>query len=318
MNILIAGATGTLGLPLVRTLAARGDEVAGLTRTQEKQTLLEQAGATPLVADALDAQALEKAIQSAKPDCVVDLLTAIPKQGPTRAAHMQATNVLRVQGTRNLLKASIAAGAQRIVAESMVFAYGFGDHGPTVKSEAGPMQVRESTPWLQEIVDAIRSLEEQLLSAGRQGLIDAIPLRYGLFYGPQSPATETMIESVKQRRLPLISGAHGSLPWIHVEDALQATLSAIEHGRPGEIYNIVDDHPVSFNDMVAYMAELTEVKRPFSLPLGLVRVLMPYVGAFTTTRLHASNQKARRDLDWQPRYPSFREGLRQTVAELEA
>jgi 2-alkyl-3-oxoalkanoate reductase len=316
VRIFIAGATGTIGLPLVCALVARGDEVVGLTRSPEKVSILEKAGATPVVADALDAGGLEKTLQSSRPDCVVHLLTAIPKQGPSRAAHMKMTNLLRVRGTQNLLQASIASGAGRIVAESMIFAYGFGDQGAQVKTEADLLKPPESKLWLQEIVNAIRLLEEQLISAHRQDLIYAIPLRYGLLYGSQSPASIYMYEMIKKHRMPLISGADGAVPWIHVQDAVQATIAAIDRGRPGEIYNVVDDQAIGFNGMIAGMAREMREKQPFSLPLGLVSLLMPYLAAFTSTRLRASNQKAKQDLDWQLQYPSYQEGLRQTITQL--
>lgn len=314
MKVFIAGATGTLGLPLVRALVAKDYAVTALTRSSEKRKVLEQAGATAVVADALNEQALAHALQSAAPNYVIDLLTAIPKQGPTRASHMRATNVLRVKGTANLLSAAIAAGAQRIVGESMIFAYGFGDHGATPKTEDDALQPREATAWLQEIVDAIRSLEDQLLAANRRGQIEAIPLRYGLIYG-SDPATASILQMLKKRRLPTISGTHGSGSWIHTHDAVQATIAAMERGQPGNIYNIVDDEPISLNDYCTYAADLLGAKRPFAVPLWMVRAMMPYVAVFSAAHLRASNQKAKRDLQWQPQFPSYREGLRQVLAE---
>jgi nucleoside-diphosphate-sugar epimerase len=227
---------------------------------------------------------------------------------------MRATNALRVQGTANLLRAAIAAGAQRIVGESMIFAYGFGDHGSTPKTEADALQPREATAWLQPIVDAIRSLEDQLLAANAQGLIEAIPLRYGLIYGAD-PTTSNILRSLHQRRLPTISGTQGRLSWIHTSDAVEATLAALERGQPGHIYNIVDDAPVSLNDFLIAAARQLGAKQPMTIPRWLVRLLMPYVAAVAATCLPVSNQRAKHELHWQPQFPSYREGLRQVIRE---
>src|SRR5918993_845763 len=219
MRIFVAGATGTLGLPLVRALVARNHQVTGLTRSPEKRRVLEQAGAAAAVADALDAAALERAVGAAAPDCVFHLLTAIPKNAPLRASDMKATNELRTTGTANLLRAAAAAGAKRVVAESMVFAYGFGDHGDGLKTEADALREREPEGRLQETVDSLRSLERQLLEANGRGSIEAIALRYGLFYGSETPSTKYMMKMLRRRLLPVVGGARGVASFIHIEDA---------------------------------------------------------------------------------------------------
>lgn len=315
MKIFIAGATGALGMSLARALVVENHEVVGLARSLEKGKMLEEAGAAVAVADVLNAGVLEQALRSVEPDWVVDLLTAIPKHGPTRVSHMKATNELRVKGTANLLRAAIAAGAKRIVGESMIFVYGFGNHGEAKKTEDDTFQPREAKAWLQEIVDAIRSLEDQFLEANRQGLIEAIPLRFGLVYG-SDPTTEQMLHMLKMRLLPTVSGANGICSWIHASDVVSGTISALECGRPGEVYNIVDDDPVSLNDFLTCAARVAGAQCPFSIPLWLLRLLMPYVAVFSSTRLRISNRKARRDLHWQPKFPNYRVGLQQVIAEL--
>ncbi len=315
MRIFIAGATGTLGRPLVRALVAKNHQVIGLTRSSKKSRTLEQAGATVAVADAMNATDLEQALRSAAPDCVVDLLTAIPKNGPTRASHMRATNRLRVKGTTNLLRAAITAGTKRIVGESMIFAYGFGDHGEGFKTEADTLQPRDMNSELQEIVEAIRSLEDQLLATDKERLIEAVVLRYGLLYGAESDSTRYMLRLIKRRLLPTVSGAHGISSWIHIDDAVRATLAAIEAGQPEKIYNIVDNHPISLNHWIAHASSSLGAKSPFSIPLWLLRVFMPFTAEMFSTRLRVSNQKARSSLEWQPQFPSYREGLLQVVAE---
>lgn len=315
-KIFIAGATGVLGMPLTRALVGKNYEVFGLTRFHEKRQLLEQAGAAAVTADALDAPALEKALQSAAPDAVIDLLTAIPKNGPLRAQDMRATNKLRVEGTANLLKACAAASVKRVVAESMTFAYGFGDHGGDVKTEQDPLQTKEAAGWLQEIVDSLRSLENQLLAAHTKGGIEAISLRFGLFYGPESLSSTYMVGMLKKRLMPVISGADGVASWIHTQDAVRAVIAALENGRSGEIYNIVDDEPASLNDMILCMADLLGAKPPITIPIWLMRMTMPYVAVFSSARLRVSNEKAKRELNWQPQFPSYRDGLRRMIADM--
>lgn len=279
--------------------------------------MLEQAGATVAVADAMNAKGLEQALRSAAPNCVIDLLTAIPKNGPTRSSHMKATNELRVRGTANLLQAAIAAGAKRIVGESMIFVYGFGDHGEAFQTEDDAMRPREMNSQLQEIVDATRSLEDQLLAVHEQGLIETTILRYGLLYGAASGSTRYMLRLIKRRLLPMVSGAQGISSWIHIDDAVSATLAVIEAGQPESIYNIVDDHPVSLNHWIAQAAAVLGAKDPFSVPLWLLRLFMPFTAEMFSTRLRVSNQKVKGSLQWQAQFPSYREGLQQVVANYE-
>jgi nucleoside-diphosphate-sugar epimerase len=276
--------------------------------------MLEQMGAAVAVADALDAASLEGAVRAAKPDCVFHVLTAIPKNAPTRASHMNQTNILRTTGTANLLKASISAGAKRIVAESMIFVHGFGDHGLEMKTETHELQRREPKPWLQEIVDALRSLEQQLLNASHDGSIQSVVLRYGLFYGSETPSTQYMVNMLRRRLMPTIKGGRGVCSWIHLSDAVSASIAAMERGRAGEIYNIVDDEPVGMNEWTVHAARVVGAKPPFSIPLWLLRLLTPYLAMVVDTRLKVSNQKAKRELGWQPQYPSYREGLREVAS----
>ncbi len=158
MTVFVAGATGVLGLPLVRELVSRGHEVTGMTRSKDKMALLEGMGAKAVVADALDAQALLRAISEAAPTHVVDLLTAFPDGGPVRPKDMVATNRLRTEGTANLVQATIATGVQRIVAESYFAVYGYADHGDEPLPEDTPFLAQESEKGLQASVDAMRSL----------------------------------------------------------------------------------------------------------------------------------------------------------------
>lgn len=315
MKILIVGATGVLGIPLAAALVAKNYDVIGLSNSSNGRERLEKAGAPLLVADALDPLAMEKAFQSAMPDCVIDLLTAIPKNGVTNAGHMQKTNDLRVKGTANILSASITAGSKRIVAESMIFAYGFGYRSVTPLTESDMPQIGTSNPGLQEIAAAARSLEEQFLEANRKGMIETIPLRYGNLYGSGSPSTEYNLKMLQKRFLPISPRAGGITSWIYTTDAVTGTIAAMERGHPGEIYNIVDDVPVSMNEWFVYAAKELGAKPPISIPLWLLRGVMPFVAEMLSTRMPVSNLKAKTDLQWRPRYSSYREGLHQVIAE---
>lgn len=310
MKIFVAGATGTLGIPLVREMVARGHEVTGLTRTEEKRTLLADLGAKVAIADALDVAALNDAVGNAGPELVIDLLTAIPKSGPMRSADMAATDRLRVTGTDNLLYASTAAGAKRIIAESMIFVYGYGDHGPVKKTENDALEPGEELSPERETVGALRYLESTLLGASRMGLIEAIVLRFGLLYGPQVPATRAALQKVRDRKFPVLSSGDGSKSWVHLDDAVSAIIAAAERGRPGEIYNIVDDEPAGYRDLILSAARLLGAPRPRSVPLWFLGLISRYSAAALRTRLNISNIKAKRELGWRLRFPNYHAGLR--------
>src|SRR5262245_11467221 len=233
MKVFIAGATGALGLPLARELVARGHEVIGLTRSTARRQLLEAVGVRAAVADVFDGPALERAIREAAPTHVVHMLSALPKNGPLRTADIAATNELRIVGTANLLRAAVAAGAWRIVGESFSAVYGYGDLGDRPRDEDDLPPVREADPGARAVVEALRSLEDQLLAANAQGAIEAVVLRYGMTYGPENASTLYMIDMLRKRWLPLLRGAQGIGSFVHIGDAATATIAALERGRPG-------------------------------------------------------------------------------------
>jgi nucleoside-diphosphate-sugar epimerase len=316
MRIFIAGATGTLGLPLVRELVTRGHQVIGLTRSEAKRPILEKLGAGVAVADALDETAITRVVFDAHPDMVVHLLTAIPPRGPLRAADMTMTNRLRTRGTEYLLRAAINAGADRIVAESMVFAYGFGDHGEAkLREEDAPDPVMQ-TAATRETFDALQSLEEQMAGASAKKLIQGISLRFGLLYGPESPSTRFGLRMLARRMYPVVRNGDGSKPWVHSDDAVRAIVAALKRGRTGEVYNIVDNEPVSFSDFLLFTAAVIGAPRPRSVPLWFLRVTSPYAAASISTRLNVSNIKAKRELAWNMRFPNYREGLKKLASTM--
>src|SRR5262245_3926122 len=301
MDVFVAGGTGAIGAPLVRALVALGHRVFATTRSANKQTMIRGLGATPVVVDALDAAALETAVRQAAPTHVVHELTALPKAGPRKASELEPTNRLRDEGMRNLMKAAIAARAQRIIAGSFALI------GSTPELETSDVDIKRAA-------DAVRSMESQVVEAARRGEIEGIVLRYGLFYGPGNPATEELIAMVRKRRLPRVRNDQGLLPYIHIDDAVSATVAALEHGRSGSVYDIVDDRPASFSEMVTELAAVAGAPRPLTVPAWILRLAVPYMSRLFALRLPLSNATARRELEWAPMFPSYREGLRQTIA----
>ncbi len=309
-KVFVAGSTGALGQPLIKQLAARGYTVYGLTRVAERKVLLESWGAQAVVADVLDSTALEGALRKVAPAYVVHALTALPKGGPLYPSQLQATNLLRTRGTANLLQAAIAAGAKRLTAESFLGIYGYANPEPAIKTETALIPTVQPQAWQLGVIDALRSMEEQLLTATRQGLIEAMPLRYGMFYGEADASSHAINQIFKRRLLPICAGAQGKISPIQIDDGANATIAALEKGQPGSIYNIVDDMPVNMNDFLEYQAAVNGAPKPWPAPGWLLNLMAPAAAPFFNASLALSNAKAKRELGWQVRYPTYREGLR--------
>jgi nucleoside-diphosphate-sugar epimerase len=293
MTVFVAGGSGTIGLPLVRALVAAGHEVTALTRSPGKRDRLLAAGASVAVADALRRDALMAVVEAARPTHVIHQLTALPKDGPRRAGDLDATNRLRIEGTRNLLDAAIHAGAERFVA---------GSFGMLAAASASDIESDAAAA-------AIRSMETQVLDATTRGAIEGVILRYGIFYGGQAPSTIAMIDMVQRRRLPIVRGDAGRLSLIQMDDAVRATIQALDAGRPGSTYDIVDDEPVSLADMVETIAHWTGSAAPLRVPAWLPRLVAPYLTRMTSRSVSLSNARAKAELGWQPKYPTMRDGL---------
>jgi len=293
MNVFVAGGSGTIGRPLVRALVDTGHQVTALTRSAAKTDELRALGASVAVADALDRDALAAAVRNARPTHVIHQLTALPRDGVRREGDLVATNRLRIEGTRHLLDAAIAAGARRFVAGS--FAILSPRHLPPSPGD--------------DAAAAVRSMEDQVLEATRRGAIEGIVLRYGLFYGLGTPSTVAMIDMIRKRRLPVVRGDAGELPLIHVDDAVSATIHALELGRPGAAYDIVDDEAVSMTTIVRSIADYTGSRPPHSVPAWLPRLIAPYLSRVTSVRMPLSNARAKTELEWRPAYPTLRDGL---------
>jgi nucleoside-diphosphate-sugar epimerase len=306
MNVFIAGGSGAIGVPLVRALVAGGHQVTALTRSASKAPMLRALGAAPAIADALDADALRRVVVAARPTHVVHQLTALPQGGPRTAKELEPTNRLRIEGTRNLVDAAVAAHAKRFVVGSFAL-LGAAQPGLPLDSR-GTDPVAQGGPHVHAAAEAMRSMERQVLDANARHLFEGIILRYGLFYGPENGMTKQMIALARRRLLPAVRGDRGLLPPIHLADAASATVAALKRGTPGEIYDIVDDHPVSMSEMARTIADVVGAKEPFAIPSWLPRLVAPYLAQVLSMRLPLSNAKARAELGWRPLYPSIREG----------
>ena len=307
MRVFVAGATGAIGRQLLPRLVAAGHEVHGTTRSESKQALIHELGAVPMVADALDADQIAEAVARARPDVIVHQLTAIPDavdmRHPDRS--FELTNRLRTEGTDHLLSAGHAVGVRRFVAQSNIAAYA--RTGAAVKSEDDPVDTSPASV-MHANVAAIRHLEEAVLGAT---WTEGIALRYGWFYGPgtsMAPGQESY-ELVRKRRFPLVGDGGGVWSFIHIADAADATVAAIERGSRG-IYNVVDDDPAAVAEWLPALAEQLGVKRPMRVPRIVGRVFAGEFGVVLMNELRgASNAKAKRELAWRPAHPSWRQGF---------
>ncbi|KRE55338.1 NAD(P)-dependent oxidoreductase [Phycicoccus sp. Soil748] len=306
MRVFVAGATGAIGRQLVPRLVRAGHEVVAMTRDVAKQDALAALGAKPVVADALHAEQVAEAVGTAQPDVVVHQLTSI---GAMDLRHFDrafaTTNRLRAEGTDHLLSAAQAAGVGRFVAQSFFAAYE--RTGGPVKSEEdsfGPHPAKE----MRETVAAIRHVEQSVLAAT---WTEGVVLRYGGFYGPGTslgPDGE-QTEAVRRRRFPVVGDGGGVWSFIHIGDAADATVAAVEHGTRG-VYNIVDDEPARVAEWLPALASALGARKPMHVPLAVGRLLTGEVGAVMMTELRgASNAKARRELGWSPAHPSWRQGF---------
>ena len=299
MKVFLAGGSGAIGVPLIRELIAAGHEVTALTRSDANAPTLRALGAAPAIADALDAAALRRVVAAAQPTHVIHQLTALPKGGPRSARDIEPTNRLRIDGTRNLIDAAIAARATRIVVGSFAMFRG-GD-------------LQQVPAVMRAAADAVRSMETQTLEASRRGAIEGVVLRYGLFYGPETGSTQQMTAMAKRRLLPAIRGDNSLLPCIHVDDAARATVPALDRAPAGSVYDIVDDRAVSFSEINAALAAAAGAPRPFALPSWLPRLVAPYLATVIAMRVPLSNNKARAELGWRPAFPTIAEGLANAV-----
>jgi len=304
VRVFVAGGTGVIGRRLVPQLVARGHQVTATTTSAAKLGLLERLGAEGVVMDGLDAVSTGEAVAAARPDAIVHQMTGLsqPHAGKPNLRRpdrfFAPTNRLRSEGTDHLLAAAQATGVTNFVAQGIAIFNGI-RAGGWVKTEEDPLEVAEGTY-------AIDHLEDVVVKAG--GAV----LRYGSLYGPG--ATDDQVKLVRKRLFPLVGGGTGYFSWVHLDDAASATVLAVEQRATG-VFNIVDDEPAPVSEWLPYLAECAGAKPPRRLPQWLARLLAGemVVGMMTEGR-GFSNAKAKRELGWQPRYPSWRQGFKEELA----
>lgn len=307
MKIFVAGATGAMGRQLVPRLVAGGHDVTGMTRTESKRAALRALGAGAVLADALDPDQVADAVARAQPEVIIHQLTAIASLDPRHFDRDFAlTNRLRTEGTDHLLSAGRAAGVRRFIAQSYT-SWPYARTGTLVKSEDDPLDPSPARE-MRESLAAIRHLEAAV--TGADGL-EGIVLRYGAFYGPgtsMSPGGE-QFEMIRNRRFPVVGSGAGVWSFVHIEDAAEATVAAVERGEPG-IYNVVDDDPAPVREWLPSLAEVLAAPTPRRVPRFIGRLFAGEAGAMMMTDVRgASNAKAKRELTWQPRHSSWRQGF---------
>lgn len=313
MRILVAGATGAIGIELVPQLIAAGHSVVGTTRTAAKAEIIRRMGAEPAIVDGLDAAAIRAAVIAAKPDIIIDQMTDLA--AVTDLRHFDrafaATNRLRTEGTDLLLAAAREAGVKRFIAQSFC-GWTYGRGGEQVKTEADALDP-DPPEELHRTLQAIRHLEDTVTgSATPEGIV----LRYGSFYGPDTGMlSRAMIDQLRRRRVPLIGGGSGQWSFIHVDDAASATVAAVERGVSGSIYNVVDDEPAEVSEWLPALATLVGARPPIRVPAWLGRLFAgEHLVSMMTEVRGGSNAKARQELGWRPAHPSWRQGFAEVAS----
>ena len=309
MRVFVAGATGAVGRRLVPQLIARGHQVTATSRSPHHGGRFKALGAELAVVDGLDGAAVGEAVARAEPDAIVHQMTALAGKPDLRRFDrwFALTNELRTTGTEHLLAAAQAGGVTRFVAQGYTGWSNIRTGGP-VKTEDDPLDPNPAKNQRAALA-AIRFLERIVTEAPLEGIV----LRYGNFYGPG--ASEALVEMIRKRKLPIVGEGAGIWSWTHLDDAAAATVAALERGRRG-VYNIVDDEPAKVSEWLPYLAETIGAKPPMRVPVWFARLAAgEVVVKFMTESRGASNEKAKRELGWQPAWPSWREGFRHGLTE---
>jgi nucleoside-diphosphate-sugar epimerase len=300
MRVFVAGATGAVGRRLVPRLLERRHEVIGTARSPEKADTLRALGAEAVVLDVLDRDAVLQAVDGARPDAIVHEATALA--GLSDLKHFDrtfaATNRLRTEGTDVLLAAARASGARRFVAQSFA-GWPYARTGGPVKTEEDPLDP-QPVPAMRETLAAIRHLERAAVEAG------GTALRYGGLYGS---STDAQVDLVRKRRFPLVGDGGGVWSFVHLDDAATATVLAVERDETG-VYNVVDDDPAPVREWLPALATAVGAKPPRRIPRWVARLVAGEAGVALMTEIRgASNAKAKRELGWTLRHPSWRQGF---------
>lgn len=307
MRVFVAGATGVIGRSLVPRLVEKGHTVTAMTRRPDRKSHLAAMGAEPVVCDVYDPEGLEDAVRRARPEVVVHQLTALPQAIDPRKIEEQlaANDRIRVEGTKNLMRAAVRAGARRVVAQSIAFAYA--PEGGSIKPEEAPLWLAAPWPWRRS-VEAVAELERRVSSTGA---VEGVVLRYGYLYGPGTAyATDGSVATlVRKRQFPIAGAGSGVFSFVHVDDAARATVAAIEGGDIG-IYNVVDDEPASLRDWLPAYAHALGAKPPRRVFAWLARLAAGSYGLYSMTEQRgASNLRAKQELGWRPRLATWRTGF---------
>ncbi|MEU6745317.1 NAD(P)-dependent oxidoreductase [Spirillospora sp. NPDC046719] len=308
MRVLVAGATGAMGKELLPRLVDAGHEVFAMVRSESGKAAVTRMGAVPVIADALDGAQVGKAVREANPEVIVNQLTAI---GHIDTRHFErsfaATDRLRIEGTDNLLAAARDTGVRRFIAQSNG-AFTYARTGGPVKTEEDPLD-RSPVAQMASMIAAVEYMEKAVLGADG---IEGIVLRYGAFYGPgtsMAPGSE-QLEMIRKRKFPVVGDGGGVWSFVHIADAADATVAAVENGGRG-VYNIVDDDPAPVAQWLPELAAMLGAKKPLRVPRFIGRLAAGPAGVVLMTELRgASNAKAKRELGWTPSHPSWRQGLR--------
>jgi nucleoside-diphosphate-sugar epimerase len=310
MRVFVAGGAGAIGRPLVAQLVARGHEVTATTTGPAKLDLLTQLGAEGVVMDGLDAASVGEAVAKAQPDAIVHEMTglSVAHAGKPDMKHFDrwfaTTNRLRIKGTDHLLAAAEATGVSHFVAQSYAGWNGI-RQGGWVKTEEDPLDPETGTGFSQ-VAEAIRYVEDVVVKAG--GAV----LRHGTLYGPG--VMDYQVELLRKRQFPLVGGGTGYSSWVHIDDAASAAVLAVEKRARG-VFNIVDDEPAPASEWLPHLAATAGAKRPRGVPKWLARLLAGDVVVTMMTQGRGfSNDKAKRELGWKPRYPSWRQGFKAALA----
>src|SRR5690349_16537387 len=315
MKVFVAGATGAVGRRLVPQLVTMGYEVVAMTRSERKAGSLRAMGAEPVVADALDRDAVVEALRRAAPQAVIHQLTGLAGAASFKRFDREfaLTNRLRTEGTDYLLEGARAAGARRFIAQS----YGnwnYARSGTGLKTERDPFDATPPANQEQSLA-AIRYVESAV--TGAEG-IEGIALRYGNFYGPGTGLAMdgALVALIRKRRLPIIGDGSGVWSFVHMDDAAAAATAAIGHGAPG-VYNVADDEPLPVSAWLPLLAEAVGAKPPMRVPVWLGRLAAGEVGVSMMTQIRGtSNAKAKAELGWAPQYRTCREGFRIGLGEV--
>ncbi len=316
MRVLVAGATGVVGIPTVHALLAAGHEVQAIARKPASLAELRERGVAVAAADALDGPSVRRAFEALRPEAVVHQLTALPASIRPRklAIDLAPTNRLRTEGTRNLLAAARAIGATRFVAQSIAFICApRASAGSTVDGAASelatelePLHRDPRDAGFSAMVAAVAELEREVSAFG------GVVLRYGLFYGPGTVFDDggSFTDALRKRRMPVVGAGGGGFSFVHVHDAASAAVAALATDRSG-IYNVVDDDPAPAREVLPALAEILGAKRPWHVPTWIGRLGAGRYGVFMMTRMRAvSNAKAKAELGWTPAIGSWRDGMR--------